>query len=388
MELPVGTIVRSDDGSPVIWMDKRAGTDAECGADRFRHKCSSPRRSDPYHLRDVRRAATGCVAVLRRCWRSYAVAYRAESYTARSKDRRLALQPGGLACMAVRQQPAANVDRSVHVGVQRKRTRRADKRGLRFPSGFVDMSAARTHPRGIARIHRQHWDTGQRRFVGEKLAELSKRPGVQYDALHPYGVPAANLDPRADVREVFKRHCSLRAFGQSYETFGDHVVGIGRKASFLSAQAAQPKPGGAGVLALQLPPKPAVAIPYVLDVRAAVHGGVTIDGDVRHAQINPKHAVNFLRRRLVHDTHGQQVERAVAIDQIGFALARGKQDDLASLPTNEIVWRPSSVQIDTAGGRCPTTKSGRRRQSSRGWITFVVGSDQACRHRRPWQARG
>ena len=71
---------------------------------------------------------------------------------------------------------------------------------------------------------------------------------------------------------------------------------------------AQPKPGGAGVLALQLAPKPSVAVADVLDVRAAVGGAVTIDGDVRHAQINPKHAVNFLRRRLVHDTDGQQVE--------------------------------------------------------------------------------
>ena len=49
------------------------------------------------------------------------------------------------------------------------------------------MSTARTRPRGIARIDREHWDTGQRRFVGEKLAELSKRPAMQYDALRPRG---------------------------------------------------------------------------------------------------------------------------------------------------------------------------------------------------------
>ena len=250
------------------------------------------------------------------------------------------------------------------------------------------MPTGRTLPRGIARINREHRDTGQLGFVGEKLAELSKRPGVQYDAL--WRVPSGHsLDPRADVLEVFKRHCSFRAFGQSYEAFGDNVVGIGCEAPFLPAQRAQPKPGGAGVLALELAAESSVAKANVLDVRPAVDGAVAIDGDVGYAKINPKHAVYFGGRRLVHDTDGKEVEDTRADHEVGFAPSRGQQRELAVAAHKRD--RAAARRVSRsrrAGRRCPTAESGRRRQSSRAWSTNVVCCDRAGSCPRPWPARG
>ena len=102
------------------------------------------------------------------------------------------------------------------------------------------MSAARTLPRRISRIDEHNRHAGQLRFIGQKLAQLPKRPGVQYDALWP-----ASLDPRSNMRQIFDGYRPLRAFGQSYEAFGDNVVGIGRKAAFLAAECAQPATGRA-----------------------------------------------------------------------------------------------------------------------------------------------
>ena len=92
---------------------------------------------------------------------------------------------------------------------------------------------------------------------------------------------------------------------------------------------AQPAPGRARVLALELAAQASVAVANVLDMRAAVGRAVTIDGDVRHAKINAQHAVNFVRRRLVYDADGKQVEHALAVHEIGFAASRGQQRELA-----------------------------------------------------------
>ena len=117
--------------------------------------------------------------------------------------------------------PATDVDRSDHVGRPSEAAGCATKRGLCFAVGFVDMSTAGHSPRRIARINAVDGNTRQPRFVGEKRLELRKRPAMQRCALRP-----ASLDPRANVRQVFDRYRSLRAFGLRNNAFGDHVVGV------------------------------------------------------------------------------------------------------------------------------------------------------------------
>ncbi len=72
-----------------------------------------------------------------------------------------------------------------------------------------------------------------------------------------------------------------------------------------------------------------MAIANTFHRAATVDRAVAIHGDVRHTQVNPKHAFNvdWLRRLDIADR--QKVERAANVGQIGFTMPRLEQGPLA-----------------------------------------------------------
>src|ERR671935_1625054 len=71
------------------------------------------------------------------------------------------------------------------VGMASEPAADAQEMRLRLPIGFVHESAARTRPAGVAWIDVDHGHARQLRLVGNELAELVERPGVQRGPLGP-----------------------------------------------------------------------------------------------------------------------------------------------------------------------------------------------------------
>lgn len=182
------------------------------------------------------------------------------------------------------------------------------------------MSTPRTFPRCVAGIDNQHRDTCQGRFVHDKLAQLAKRPTVEYSALR-----APSPDPRTNSRQIFDGYRSFRALRSLYEAFGDHMVGIRGKATFLTSQLAQTTARSKRSLALQLLAQAAMAIADVFDVRSVDGIAVTGCNDIRDAQINTDHTFNVNRLWCFNIARRQQVERAIDVGKVGFAAPRLQQ---------------------------------------------------------------
>src|SRR6185295_16922942 len=99
----------------------------------------------------------------------------------------------------------------------------ADKTGLGFAvlAATMPTHRIRTGPRGIARINEVDHHTVQLSFVADKGTQLRECPGVECCALRP---PSPR--PRADMRQIFQRNRTLRAFGLRNNPFGETVVDV------------------------------------------------------------------------------------------------------------------------------------------------------------------
>ena len=79
-----------------------------------------------------------------------------------------------------------------------------------------------------------HWNASTQRLIGDKGLELCEAPGVECCALRP-----TSLDPRANVGQIFDGYSTLRAFGLRNNPFGDHMVDVFSKSSFLARKDTQ-----------------------------------------------------------------------------------------------------------------------------------------------------
>ena len=117
--------------------------------------------------------------------------------------------------------PASNTDVLRCDGVSGPSEAAADalESRLRRTIARVDQSAGWTGPRGVVRVDVDHPHSRQRRFVGDELAQLVERPGVQDAPLRP-----PSLDPRANTFEILEGKSSLRALGRAHQALTDGVV--------------------------------------------------------------------------------------------------------------------------------------------------------------------
>ena len=162
--------------------------------------------------------------------------------------------------------------------------------------------------------------TLQRSFIDDKRPKLRKSPGVECCALRP-----SSLHPRANVREVFQRNRSLRAFGLRNNPFGETVVDVVGKPALLSGQFSQSAAATACPELLQPVPEPAVAIAHVFDGLAAVRLTVAIGRNICYAQINTECALGFDQCWRLDVAGGEQIPATANKRQIALATLMFKQ---------------------------------------------------------------
>ncbi len=160
---------------------------------------------------------------------------------------------------------------------------------------FDALPTGRTGTTRIPRINDVDSDTAQSRLVRDKLLQLPERPTVEGCPLLP-----SSPDPRPDMRQIFQRYLSLRAFGKHHQLFGDLVIDHGGKAPFFPAQLFELALRGFRAFGLKFGSQTAATVADTQHGLAAVDVPVAIGGDVLHTKINAQRAVNVQRRGFFH----------------------------------------------------------------------------------------
>jgi hypothetical protein len=161
-------------------------------------------------------------------------------------------------------------------------------------------------------------DTGETCFVGNKLFQLVKRP---------VGMPGtllftSNLSPRADAGQFLISNCSFCEFGCSNDALTNDVIGVFLKASLLSSQALQLAFCRLRSAFLQSCSQVAVVLSGAIHFLARIGVAVAIGGNIDHAKVNAQDILKFGRFRRGDFASRCKKELALAINQIGFALAK------------------------------------------------------------------
>lgn len=160
----------------------------------------------------------------------------------------------------------------------------------------------------------------QRSLIDDKRPKLREGPGVECCALRP-----SSLHPRANVREFFQRNRPLRAFGLRNNPFGETVVHVFGKATFLTGQLPQAAAAAEGTELLQLVPEPPMTIAHVRDCLAGIDFPIAIRGDVRDTQIDAKDAISLVQFWCFNFTRDEQIPRAGDEHQIALAALMREQ---------------------------------------------------------------
>jgi len=152
------------------------------------------------------------------------------------------------------------------------------------------------------------------RLIGDKGLQLGEAPRMEGCALRP---PSPH--PRANVRQIFDGYRPLCAFGLRNNPFGETVVDIPGKAGFLPSQDFEPMAAALRALRLKLLPKPTMPIAHVVDRAPAVDFPIAIDGDIRHAQVDPQNTFHIKRVGFVAIDGSEQVPLPPHEGKVAFA---------------------------------------------------------------------
>ena len=196
---------------------------------------------------------------------------------------------------------------------------------MRLPVGTFDMPTGKAALRGVAWINHPHLHARPFRFVDDELSKLRESP----IAVPRPVLAASNPGPRANVRQVFQRNPSVRAFGVENESLADLVVDVLLKASLPARQLPEMASGRFRAALLQITAQALLLAAVVFNRRARLRSAVAGRGDVSHAQINAQGRIHVTLVGIRNFACRQQVERAVAVDQIAFTLAVAQEFVLA-----------------------------------------------------------
>ena len=125
--------------------------------------------------------------------------------------------------------PTGNIARNDGVGGAREPARDTPKGGLVRTIALSDQATGRTRPRRIARVHQDHGHACEFRLVFNKRPQLMKSPTVLATLLS-----LTNRDPVANARQVFQSDPAPRVLGCRHQLFGNTMIFVCGKASFLA----------------------------------------------------------------------------------------------------------------------------------------------------------
>jgi excisionase family DNA binding protein len=161
-------------------------------------------------------------------------------------------------------------------------TRLTTEECLRPAIRFLAMPTDATGAAGVSRIDQHDRNTGAFGLVAEKRPELPKRPiAVSCALLRP-----PNPYPRTNMRQVFQRNRSLRAFGLGNEPFGKNVIRIGLEAALSARQSLQVTLCRTASDLLECCTATRVPVAPRLNPSAAIAFPIAISRNVHNAEIN------------------------------------------------------------------------------------------------------
>jgi len=210
--------------------------------------------------------------------------------------------------------PATNFNRSEVISVSSFSTPNTEELILGLAIGFINITTIRTGTTGVARVNKDHRHTSTFALVLDKALQLIEGPTMQNRAL---ALPSRY--PFADTLEIFKGDTASGVLSGFHDLLRDNVVDIGCIAPFLTRQALQLAAGAIGLLALQLFTQTAVTVTNILDALALMKCLVTIYRDVGDTYVDTQKFIGFDFWRFFNIAGLEQVELAIAINQIAFA---------------------------------------------------------------------
>jgi hypothetical protein len=216
---------------------------------------------------------------------------------------------------------------------------------LSFPVLLSDVTASGTRPRCVARIYHHDRHTRKDGFVCDVCPQLKERPTRERGTLS-----LSSRNPRANVRQVFQRDCSVRALGFLHDLFADVVIHPTGEPLLLASALLQEALGRLCTLALELCPHPAVPVANAVHGVTREHGPVAIDCDVLNSEINAERTIDGQELTVWNVARRKQIEHSVVQNKVRLAFLKLQECGL-SFAAN-VAHRLTTIggpQIDSVG---------------------------------------
>ncbi len=212
---------------------------------------------------------------------------------------------------AVYKRPCPDIAGSVDIGVHCVIARATPKLRLGAAILLGAMAAFGTGPASIARVNNSEWNTGEIRFVLQKLAELGERPRMQNCSLL-----APGLDPFADAVQVFNGNAAFGAFSFGNDLLTDIVIDPSGKTALFTREYLKASLCCAGLFPLESRSKPAVTVTNGFYLRSGMPFAVRIASDIGYSKVHAKEVGGFNGRFVWQIDRAEKVELSFAINQI------------------------------------------------------------------------
>ena len=225
--------------------------------------------------------------------------------------------------------PASNYASRVGVGIRAVPTSKASEPIASLAVGLLGMSADAALPGSIARVDETDSDSRTLGLVSDLALQVGESPRVQGASLRP-----GSSDPCADAIEFLEGDAASGAFGSSDDLFGNYVIHVRSKAGFLAAALLEQPLRALGPFGLELLSQPKGSTTKRVEMRAAEVLAVAGGRDVYDANVDAEPAESLTLFGVGNVDGDEQVELAVAKNQIGFAALVLEQSALM-VPADE-----------------------------------------------------
>jgi hypothetical protein len=195
---------------------------------------------------------------------------------------------------------------------------------LRLSIGRFNVAAYKATLTGVRRVNSDHGHALKLCFVFDKGSQLCERPIAVLGSV----LFAFDPCPLTNSGQVFNRYSSLRVYGSGNKSLADNVVGVGLKTGLLTTKFLQLAPGGLRTLALQFVAHPLMALTILFNRGAREVLAVTGSGDVGHAHIDAKKAINIGGVGRFFFAGSKQVELATNQAKVCFTVLTLQQVSL------------------------------------------------------------
>jgi len=167
--------------------------------------------------------------------------------------------------------PCSDVDRCDVVRGTSVATAETPKQVSPWSVSPLVSSTKRTRVAGSSRIHRDHRNSSESRFVFNELSELVESPRAEATTLG-----SANRYPLPDAFEVFNGDPSMGVFSLSHQTLGDVVVNVSSESFLSPRELLEMSLRTSGPAFLEISPEFTVLLSYFINFNARVSFAVTI----------------------------------------------------------------------------------------------------------------